>query len=83
MKLVKTRCYNCGDKSPPPGCFFCSNKCARLYIEELLLGYAEGWCGVCRVWVEAERDSENDGCPKCRAPLQYPQRELYGRDWRP
>jgi hypothetical protein len=78
IKPIKPRCRNCGMKTPPPGAYFCSNKCARLYAEELLLGSDEGWCGVCREWHGPEAcAADPDGCPRCRAPLQRPSAEFY------
>ncbi len=71
--MIKPRCYNCGDRPAPPGAYFCSHKCARIYAEELLAGGDEQWCGHCREWVAPDRYSDDpDGCPRCRGPLEHP-----------
>ena len=73
MNNVKPRCYNCNERPAPAGSYFCSNKCARIWAEEIKLGDDEAWCGHCRAWVSPDQFSDDpEGCPRCRGPLDYP-----------
>jgi len=48
--MEKPKCYYCQGKKARKNSFFCSQKCAALYADEILEGYEMVYCYHCQHW---------------------------------
>lgn len=49
-KSTKPLCVTCHEKPVRKGSYFCSQKCAAEWADELYAGNENLWCEVCQEW---------------------------------
>jgi len=59
--MRRPRCYGCGERPIRQASFFCTQRCAADYAEEIALGNDIAWCPSCNDWV----DLHDGRCSDC------------------
>lgn len=50
-KVEIADCYSCGRKKARPHSYFCSQRCAAEWADEIAGGNEVAWCPTCKNWV--------------------------------
>lgn len=66
--MARRSCYCC-PRPARPRSYFCSNRCAAQYADELMAGNEDSWCPHCEEYVSDYDDGGEGYCGACGGKL--------------